>query len=199
MNEEENNNQREWADEMLATVQRYEKVNDKIDAYKVRKGILPQFIVHGGEYATLYLHPEFDSKWRGTFYDKERMFLATTLQRAHSLSKYHYFVDLGKRQPCTFWIIGYCDSAASSDEGVRIHLTDPYGEVLLPPFYHMPADLIVCYVGKMLLTRLSFTYDGPVLHEVVTLPFTLTERITEGHPLYESLTEPPFDAELDLG
>lgn len=198
MNEEENYNQREWADEMLATVQRYEKVNDRIDAYKLKCGILPQFIVHGGEYATLYLHPEYESKWKDTFYDKERMFLSTTLRKAHSLSKYHYFIDLGKRQPCMFWIIGYCDSALGSPEGVRIHLIDPHGDVHLPPFIGMPADLIVCYVGKMLLTRFSFTYDGPVLHEVVTLPFTLTERITEGHPLYESLTEPPFDAELDL-
>lgn len=197
MKEEERLKQSELSEDMLAVVQRYEKINDRIDAYKIRKGILPQFIVHGGEYATLYLHPEFDSKWKGTFYDKERMFLATTLQKAHSLSKYHYFVDLGKRQPCVFWIIGYCDSATSCDEGVRIHLTDPYGEVLLPPFYHMPADLIICYVGKMLLIRIDFVTDGPVLREVVTLPFTLTERITKDHPLYESMLEPPFDSTME--
>lgn len=178
----------EIAVERLETIRRYEKVSDRIDAYKLEKGILPNLIIHGGEYATLFLHPEFETKWKGTFYDKERMFLSTTLKDMHSLSKYHFFEELGKRRPYTFWIIGYCDAASGCDEGIRIHLLDPYGEVLLAPFA-MSADMIVCYVGKMLMVKLNFTPDGVTPVEVGTLPFTLTGKITEGHPLYETLTD----------
>lgn len=188
MTEEEAKVRADKAVERLETIQRYARVSDRIDAYKVQKGILPNLLIHGGEYATLFLHPEYESKWKGTFYDKERMFLSTTLKDMHSLSKYHYFAELGKRRPYTFWILGYCDSASGCDEGIKIHLVDPYGEVLLEPFA-MPADMIMCYVGKMLIVKIDFTPNGAIPREVGTLPFTLTERITEGHPLFETLTE----------
>lgn len=175
--------------EWLSTVRRYAKVNDRIDAYKIEHGIMPQFIIRGGEYATLFLHPEYATKWKGTFFDKERMFLSTALRETHSLSKYRYFEESGKRHPQSFWIVGYCDSAVGSAEGVCIHLVDPHGEVQLPPFAGMPSDMMFCYVGKMLMTRLDFTPEGVHLREVATLPFTLTERITKEHPLYDTLTE----------
>lgn len=182
--------------EKLSLVRRYERANDRIDALKFKKGILPKFMVHGGEYATLYLHPEFETKWKGTFFDKERVFLSTTLAEANSLGKYYYYEEKGKKRPCEQWFVGYCDIAVGSPEGVRIHLIDPHGEVQLPPFEGMPADLIFCYVEKMLFVRVAFGTNGAVLREVGTLPFTLTERITEGHPLYDTLTEPAFGGKL---
>lgn len=188
MIEEETKERAEKAVERLETVRRYERVNDKIDVFKLKKGILPQFILHGGEYATLYLHPEYETKWKGTFYDKERVFLSTTLKDMHSLSKYHFFEELGKRRTYTFWIIGYCDSASGCDEGIRLHLIDPYGAVSLPPF-NVPADMIMCYVGKMLMVKADFTPEGVRPVEVGTLPFTLTEKIEEGHPLFETLMD----------
>ncbi len=188
MTEEEARVRADIAVERLETIRRYAGVNERIDAYKLQKGILPHLIIHGGEYATLFLHPEYETKWKGTFYDKERMFLSTTLKDMHSLSKYHYFEELGKRRPYTFSIIGYCDSASGCEEGIRIHLMDPYGEVALPPFA-ISTDMIMCYVGKMLMVKLDFTPNGVTPKEVATLPFTLTEKIEEGHPLFETLTE----------
>lgn len=174
--------------ERIDTVRRYQRVNDKIDVFKLKAGILPQFIIPGGEYATLYLHPEYETKWKGTFFDKERMFLSTSLKNVHSLSKYHYFEELGKGRPHIFWILGYCDGAYGCEEGILIHLVDPYGEVTLPPFA-MPTDMIMCYVGKMLMVKVEFCQDVVRPTEVATLPFTLTEKITKDHPLYDTLTE----------
>lgn len=175
--------------EELETVRRYAKENEIIDTYKAKNGIRQKLIIPGGEYATLYLHPEYETKWKGTFYDKERVFLSTSLKDVHSLFKYHFFEELGMRKKQTFEFLGYCDSASGTEQGVRIHLIDPYGEVLLPPFFGMPSDMIMLYIGKMLIVKADFTPEGTFIKEVATLPFTLTERITEGHPLYDTLTE----------
>ena len=187
--EEDVINQYNEVSRRMRELERYEKINDKIDAYKLQKGILPKFIIHGGEYATLYLHPEYETKWRGTFYDKERLFMAVTLRNVHSLAKYYYFEKLGERRPHTFWILGYCDSVATSEEGVRMHLIDPSGGVWLPIFYDMPSSMALVYSGKMLMVKIEFTSAGADIKEVAALPYTLTEKITEGHPLYDTLTE----------
>lgn len=174
--------------EQELALDRYVYENDVIDAYKMKQGILPQFIRHGGEYATLYLHPEFETKWKGTFYDTMRCALSTRLRQVHSLSKYHYFEKIGNRRKYTFWILGYCDTAATCDEGVRIHLIDPNGEVWLPA-YDVPKYMALVYSGKMLVLQLEFTPSGTTIKEAGTLPYTLTEKITEDHPLYDTLTD----------
>lgn len=182
--------------ERLSLVRRYERINNRIDEIMMKKGILPQFIIHGGEYATLYLHPEFESKWKGTFFDKERLFLSTTLAKANSVGKLNYFLEKGKSRPFQRWFVGYCDKAFGTPEGARIHLCDPTGEVILPPFQGM-CDLMEIYVGKILFVKVSFgPFEAKTL-EVGTLPFTLTERITEDSPLYDTLTEPPFSGRLE--
>lgn len=173
----------------IRELERYEKINDMIDAYKLKRGVLPKFIIHGGEYATLYMHPEYETKWKGTFYDKERLLIGTALRKLHSLAKYHYFEKLGERRVQTFWILGYCDSAVTSGDGVRMHLIDPNGEIWLPPFYGMPSSMALVYSGKILAVRIDFTPNGAVIKEAATLPYTLTEKIKEGHPLYDTLTE----------
>lgn len=167
---------------------RYIYENNVIDAYKVKKGILPELIIHGGEYATLYLHPEFETKWKGTFFDTMRCSLATKLREVHSLSKYHYFEKMGRRRGYTFWIMGYCDTATTCEEGVCIHLVDPYGDVWLPPF-EMPPYMALVYSGKMLVLQVNFSPIGTFVKEAGTLPYTLTEKITENHPLYDTLTD----------
>jgi len=173
----------------MRELERYEKINNKIDAYKLQKGVLPKFIIHGGEYATLYLHPEYEAKWRGTFYDKERVFIAVTLRDVHSLAKYHYFEKMGERRSNTAWFLGYCDSVATSEEGVRMHLIDPNGEVWLPIFYGIPSSMALVYSGKMLMVKIEFANAEAAIKEAAVLPFTLTERITEEHPLYDTLAE----------
>lgn len=169
-------------------LERYMKENDVIDAYKIKKGIMPELIIHGGEYATLYLHPEFETKWKGTFFDTMRCALSTKLRDKHSLAKYHYFERIGRNRRYTFWILGYCDMAVACEEGVRIHLIDPNGEVWLPPF-GVPKYMAMVYSGKMLVTQISFSPEGIEIIEAGTMPYTLTEEITEDHPLYDTLTD----------
>jgi len=173
----------------MRELERYEKTNCMIDSYKLKKGVPAKYIIHGGEYATLYMHPEYETKWRGTFYDKERLFIGTALRNLHSLAKYHYFEKLGERRPHMVWFLGYCDSVAAGAEGVRMHLVDPNGEIWLPVFYGMPSSMALIYSGKMMAVRIEFTPNGAIIREAATLPFTLTEKITEGHPLYDTLTE----------
>ena len=171
----------------ISTAQRYEIENDRIDKALKNNG-LPQTFGYGGEYAALFLHPVYESMWKGTFYDKWRYFISVTL--CGTLSTRGYTQLLKKNVDSKFSVLGYCNYARATEKGPVIHLIDPFGEITLPPFYGVPNYMTTVYAGKMILCKMySYQNSEPVIEETATLPFTLRERITKDHPQYDTLTE----------
>lgn len=187
MEEEKRLEEAERIAEMISTAQKYEIENDRIDA-ALKEQSLPQMFGYGGEYSALYLHPEYEEKWKGTFYDKWRYFISVSI--CGTLSIRGYVQLLKKNIDSRFSVLGYCDYVRATENGPVIHLIDPFGEVTLPPFYGAPNHMTAVYCGKMILCTMSSCRDSePVIEETATLPFTLRERITKDHPLYSTLTE----------
>lgn len=171
--------------EQSEELKRYERVNRSIDNYKRKKGVDPKFIIPGGKYATLYMHPEYEMKWRGTFFDKERGFIESGLRKINSLENFRYYEMLGKSKRYTNRFLGYCDIAVACENGVRFHLVDPHGDVWLHQ-YNMPQDTARIYSGKMLVAEIDFTPKGNIVTQVFDLQFTLTEEITKDNPRHYS-------------
>ena len=159
---------------------------------------------YGGRYGDLYKHTEY-SRWKGTFYDRERLFIEQHLvNRVQPLSKISDLLA-GKcsipelddfNLPVKACIMGYCDYTEESGNGPVLHLVDPDGEYTTPPHLGMPEEMGKIYAGKICLVSMQFKKGTvPQILAVATLPFTLTDRIKPGTELADTLTEPPYPLE----
>ena len=75
-------------------------------------------------------------------------------------------------------ILGYCDSVKAIDGKYQLHLTDPYGECLFPPF-DITADEAELALGRICVVNCAYNHYAaePKLLELQILPFTLTEKL----------------------
>lgn len=77
-------------------------------------------------------------------------------------------------------IIGHCDSVKSVDGKYQLHLTDPYGDCLFPPF-DITAEEAELALGRICVVNCAYNHYAtePKLLELQILPFTLTEKLGE--------------------
>lgn len=186
--------------EDFETVRRYEKTNDIIEKRFISKyGNIPH--KYGGRYGDLYKHPEFNSKWKGTFYDKERIFIEEHLvKKVKPLSRIPSLLNgecdipelNGLNLPVKAYIMGYCDCSEGTKFGPTLHLIDPDGEYTTPPHFGFSDEMSKIYEGKMCIVLLEFQKGKvPTVLEVSTLAYTLTDKILPGTKMADTLTEPP--------
>ena len=77
-------------------------------------------------------------------------------------------------------IIGLCDAVKAVDGKYQLHLTDPYGECLFPPF-DITAEEAELALGRICVVTCTYNHYAtePKLFELQILPFTLTEKLGE--------------------
>lgn len=77
-------------------------------------------------------------------------------------------------------IIGYCDSVKATNNKFQLHLVDPYGECLFPPFDITPEEAELA-LGRICIVNCAYNHYAkePKLMELQILPFTLTEKLGE--------------------
>lgn len=189
--------------ESLETAKEYERVNNIIESRFVAKyGNIPHKF--GGRYGDLYKRPDY-KKWKGTFFDKERLFIEEQLaKRTKPLSRIPALLNgetdipelNGLNLPVKAYIMGYCDRSEGTKNGPTLHLIEPDGEYTTPPHLGMPDEMSKIYQGKICIVLMQFQKGTvPMILGVATLPFTLTERIKPGTAAADSLTEPPAPLE----
>ena len=182
------------------TVREYERVNHIIEKrFKDRYGDIPH--KYGGRYGDLYKHPDYYTKWQGTFFDTQRLFIEDHLvKKVKPLSRIPSLLDgecdipelNGLTLPVKAYIMGYCDHSEGTNNGPILHLVEPEGEYTTPPFLGIPDNMCSVYEGKICIVLLQFQKGMvPQILSVATLPFTLTERIKPGTKEADRLTEPP--------
>ena len=194
---EEKKQEREKVLELHEAMLRFQKINAIIEQrFTSEYGIAPHY--YGGRYGSLYQHPNYD-KWKGTFYETERLFIEEALsKKVHPLSRVERLKqgisDIPELDilnlPIKASLLGYCDYVTGTKNGPVLHLIDPDGEYTTPPFIGMPSSMGKLYAGKMCVVAMRFQKGAmPKILEIATLPFSLTGRITDT----ESLTEPPYN------
>ena len=186
------------AKDSLEVAKTYERINHIIEGRFIENyGNEPHKF--GGRYGNLYKRPDYD-KWKGTFFDTERLFIEACLTpKVQSLSKIQDLID-GKSSisildgfgmPIKACLMGYCDYAQKSKAGPILHLIEPDGEYTTPPFLGMENHMADIYAGKICLVHMKFQKGMvPEVKGVATLPFTLHERIKKNTPEWRNLTEP---------
>lgn len=77
-------------------------------------------------------------------------------------------------------ILGYCDSVKAVNGKFQLHLIDPYGECLFPPFDITPEEAELA-LGRICIVNCAYNHYAtePKLLELQILPFTLTEKLGE--------------------
>lgn len=176
----------------------YERINHIIEErFSSKYGNEPHKF--GGRYGNLYKRPDY-AKWKGTFFDTERLFIeACLVQKVQSLSKIQDLIAGkssvsildGYGMPIKACLMGYCDYAKPSKAGPILHLIEPDGEYTTPPFIGMENYMADIYTGKICLVHMRFQKGVvPEVKGVATLPFTLYERIKRNSPEWNNLTEP---------
>lgn len=189
--------------EALETVREYERINNIIEErFTKRYGDIPHKF--GGRYGDLYKRPDY-YKWKGTFFDTERLFIEEHLvKRVKSLSRIPSLLNgecdipelNGFNLPVKAFIMGYCDRSEGTKNGPTLHLIEPDGEYTTPPHLGMPDEMSQIYEGKICIVLLQFQKGMvPTVLSVATLPFTLTDRIKPGTEDANHLTEPPAPLE----
>jgi len=188
----------EEAKNYFEAAREYERVNHIIEERFISQhGNKPHKF--GGRYGDLYQSPDYP-KWKGTFFDTERLFIeACLVPKVQSLSKVPELIA-GKSSipeldcfgmPIKACLMGYCDKATQSKAGPILHLIEPYGEYTTPPFIGMENYMADIYTGKICLVSMKFQRGMvPEVRGVATLPFTLYERIRKNTPEWDNLTEP---------
>ena len=172
--------------ELLEDAKAYRLHNQKMDERFRKKGT--KEYLHGGEYATLFLHPEYQSRWKGSFYDKERMFIQDIQRNTLSIATLKRKIERtapavdfeGNTDIMTARVLGFCDKAIPTKTGPVIHLIEPDNEYEFPPFFGSDNEYASLYTNRMLIVRAQFYKNHPAtVIEVFVLPFTLYGRITQ--------------------
>lgn len=171
---------------LLEDAKTYQLLNQKMDERFRKKGA--QKYLHGGEYATLFLHPEYQSKWKESFYDKERMFIQELQRNTLSIASLKRKiertappVDLeDNADKMIARVLGFCDRVTPTKVGPMIHLIEPDNEYEFPPFLGSGNEYASLYTNRMLIVRAQFYKNHPsTVMEVFVLPFTLYGRISQ--------------------
>lgn len=184
----------------LEAAKEYERVNHIIEKrFAERYGDAPH--KYGGRYGDLYKHPDYYTTWKGTFFDKQRLFIEEHLvRRVKPLSRIPSLLNgecdipelNGLNLPIKAYIMGYCDRSVGTKNGPTLHLVEPYGEYTTPPFLGAPDSMSELYEGKICVVLLQFQKGVvPQILAITTLPFTLTDKIKPGTKEADTLTEPP--------
>ena len=172
--------------ELLEDAKAYRLHNQKMDVRFCKKGAGKY--LHGGEYATLFLHPDYQSRWKGSFYDKERMFIQEIQRNTLSIASLKRKlestappVDLeGNTDKMIARVLGFCDRATPTKTGPVIHLIEPDNEYEFPPFLGSDNKYADFYTGRILIVKAQFYKNHPsTVMEVFVLPFTLYGRISQ--------------------
>lgn len=172
--------------DLLEDAKAYRLHNQKMDERFLKKGA--QKYLHGGEYSTLFLHPEYQSRWKGSFYDMERMFIQDMQRNTLSIASLKRkiessapSVDLeGNSDKMIARVLGFCDRATPTKTGPVIHLIEPDNEYEFPPFLGSDNKFACLYTNRMLIVRAQFYKNTPAtIIEVFVLPFTLYGRISQ--------------------
>lgn len=172
--------------ELLEDAKAYRLHNQKMDERFRKKGA--KEYLHGGEYATLFLHPEYQSRWKGSFYDKERMFIQELHRNTLSIASLKRKIERtapavdfeGNTAKMTARVLGFCDKAIPTKTGPVIHLIEPDNEYEFPPFLGSDNKYADLYANRMLIVRAQFYKNHPsTVMEVFVLPFTLYGRISQ--------------------
>lgn len=172
--------------ELLEDAKTYRLLNQRMDERFLKKGA--KHYLHGGEYATLFMHPEYQSRWKGSFYDKERMFIQDMQRNALSIASLKRKiesaappVDLeGNNGKMIARVLGFCDKATPTKAGPIIHLIEPDNEYEFPPFLGSDNEYTSLYTNRMLIVRAQFYKNHPAtVIEVFVLPFSLYGRFSQ--------------------
>lgn len=81
---------------------------------------------------------------------------------------------------CIDPILGFCDAVKKTDGRYQLHLTDPTGDCLFPPF-DITAEEAELALGRICVVTCVYNFfaAAPKLWELQILPFTLTEKLGE--------------------
>lgn len=197
---EDNKKTYEHTMEEFETIREYERVNHIIEKrFTERYGAVPH--KYGGRYGDLYKHPDYYTKWKGTFFDKERLLIEDVLvKRVKPLTRIPSLLrgecDIpelnGLNLPIKAYIMGYCDSAKGTKNGPTLHLVAPEGEYTTPPYLGADDSMSKVFEGKICVVLLQFQKGVvPQILAITTLPYTLTDKIMPGTEEADNLTEPP--------
>lgn len=155
------------------------KVNDIIESIKKYQG------PRGGKYNDIINLPEYETKWKGTFFDTQRPLIEQL--KAYPINRLELYKEGYSNNPFTPNIyvdlpgelIGHCDMVAPSKYGPVIRITDPYGSVTFPPLKKTPYETAINWLGRILLVEALYKYErkNPIVTRVQVLMFTLHEDL----------------------
>lgn len=157
---------------------RNSEINNTIASMKNKTG------ERGGKYGQLIFHPEYRSKWKGTFFDNQRVLVENL--NAYPLNRLWLFKDGNKNNPygsvydeCPIDFIGLCDMVSSSKYGPVIRISDPYGNYTFPPLQKTPFEEAAKWNGRIIVVSCSFKYErkNPIVTGVKVLEFTLHDDL----------------------
>lgn len=157
------------------------KINDIIESINNYSGI------RGGKYDDLIFLTDYNTKWKGTFFDVQRIYVEKLegvypLNRLETYRKGSSINPFGERNPYEERpgaLIGYCDMVAPSSDGPIIRITDPYGSITFPPLKKTPYEVAVNWIGQIITVNALYKYQrkNPRVMKVQVLPFTLKEDL----------------------
>lgn len=157
---------------------RNSEINDVISTIKNRTK------PRGGKYRNLIFNPEYQTKWKGTFFDTQRPLIESL--NAYPLDHIELFEDGNYNNPYAHplkersgKLIGYCDMIAPSKYGPVIRISDPYGSYTFPPLQRTPFEEACKWRGRILIVDALFQYGKktPQIMNIKVLSFTLYEDL----------------------
>ena len=163
------------------------KINDTLALINVDHGYRGNGY-RGGRFRHLIKHPEYRTKWKGSFYDNYRPFIQTL--KAHTLRCVKLFEEGNINSPFgnpyserLGSLFGYCDMVAPSKYGPIIRITDPFGSYTFPPFKNATFEEASKWAGRIIIVDALFKYGRktPIVTDVKVLPFTLYEDLRNNY------------------
>jgi len=155
----------------LANKEYNSKINDIIKSFKNYSG------QRGGKYKDIIFLPDYESKWKGTFFDVQRPLIerlnAWPINRLNLL-KQGVFSHLKEFQ---IPLIGHCDMVCSTKSGPIIRITDPYGSVTFAPLKKTTYETALTWLGRILIVHSIYRPErkSPIAARIQTLSFMLKE------------------------
>lgn len=155
------------------------KVNDIIKSINNYSG------QRGGKYKDLIFHPDYETKWKGTFFDVQRPLIEKL--NAYPINRLELYKQGSSNNPFAKSpyeerpgsLIGYCDMVVPTKAGPVIRITDPYGSVTFPPLKFTSYESAVNWLGHIIIVHALYKFESknPEVKEVQALSFTLREDI----------------------
>lgn len=156
----------------------FSKTNDIIASMKKRTRD------RGGKYGDIIYRSDYKSKWKGTFFDTQRILIESL--PAYPLDRLELFLNGNLDNPygnlydeCAASLIGYCDLVMPSKFGPIIRITDPYGSYTFPPLKKTPYEEAQKWIGRILIVEALYQYErkNPIVTNTKVLSFTLNKDL----------------------